>query len=190
MSEARIARRYAQAYFELMAEKGLLDRAEEDLKAVVDLAQEVPEFARLLNHRGIPAAEKKDLLRRLFAAQVSPLTLNFLLLLCDRRREALLPAIHRHFGALVLEARGVVEVEVRAAVSLSEEQIQALQASLSRVTGRAVHLRQRLEPGLLGGLVVKVGDRVFDGSIAGRLNRLKEHIKGMRIEELRGDRAG
>lgn len=190
MSEGRVARRYAQAFFELMAEKGLLERAEEDLKGVVGLVQEVKELQQLLAHRGIPAGEKKELLRRIFAEKIAPLTMNFLLLLCDRRREAYLPEIYRHFHALALEARGIAEAEVRSAHPLSEEQLEALKTRLAQVTGREIRLEQRLEPELIGGLVVKIGDRVFDGSIAQRLNRLKEHIKNLRIEELRGDKAG
>jgi F-type H+-transporting ATPase subunit delta len=188
--EGRVARRYAQAFFELVSEKGLLDEAQQDLDRVMRLVQEIEELEPFLAHQGIPPAEKKAMLRRIFADQVAPLTLNFLLLLCDRRREAHLKSIHEHFQALALEAKGVAEAEVRSAVPLKEEQVRALEARLSQATGHKIRLKTRLEPKLMGGLVVKLGDRVFDGSLVQRLESLKEHIRALSLEELRGDKAG
>ncbi|MGB9887322.1 MAG: ATP synthase F1 subunit delta [Moorellales bacterium] len=190
MSETIVAKRYARALFELAQEKDQVEKLAQELEGVASLIQQVPELNSWLRHRGIPPDEKKAVLRRLLADRVGQLTLNFLLLLCDRKREAYLGAICQQFRILAQEAAGLVEGEVRSAFSLEPEQVRALEERFSQITGRKVRLEARVDPELIGGLVVRIGDRVWDGSLAQRLRSLKAHLTGLSLEQLRGDKAG
>jgi len=190
VSETRVAKRYAQALFELVKEKNRVEEVARDLEGVAGLFREVRELAAWLKHQGIPAEEKKSLFRRILADRVSPITLNFVLLLCDRKREGYLESICEQFRSLALEDAGLVEGEVRSALPLGPEQVKALEERFSEITGRRVRLKAKAEPQLIGGLVVKIGDRVWDGSLAQRLRSLKEHLAGTSLEQLRGDKAG
>lgn len=190
MNESRAFKRYAEAFFDLMSEKNLVDAAIADLREILRYYQEVEDFKILMEHQGIPAGSKKDTLRKLFEGIVQSLTLNFLFLLCDKHREAGLPDICQHFFTLDQQARNVAEAFVRSAVPLSEEDLEAVRLRLCQVTGSEIRVNYHVDPSLLGGVVARIGDRVYDGSLAHRLSRLKEHIMGQGLDELRGDRAG
>lgn len=186
MSRGIVSKRYAEAFFGLMSEKNLLDQGEVDLKEISRIYQEVEEFRRFLEHRRIPASDKKEIMRRLFKKKVHRYTLNFLLLLCDRHRESGLQDICHCFFEMALQARNITEAEVRSAVPLSEEDLKAIGQRLTQVTGSEIRLHTAIDPSLLGGVVVKVGDKVIDGSIAQRLRKLKEHLMGLSLDEQGG----
>lgn len=177
MSE-QVGKRYARALFELAQEKGLSEQVAGELAEVAGLVEAVPEMATFLASKRIGREEKKKTIIQLFTGKLSPLTLNFLQLLVDKGREAELPQVERYFRKLLRESQGLVEGEVTTAVPLTEEEVTRLEAELSQGLGRRVKLASRVDTSLLGGLVVKIGDRVIDGSLRTRLERLREKMAG------------
>jgi F-type H+-transporting ATPase subunit delta len=171
-----VARRYARALFELAEEKGLMDQVDQELNMVVaTIAANAPLQAAMADVLLQPAV-KRNLIEKLFASEVSELVRNFLYLVVRKRREAHLEAIYQAYLDLANEARGVVEVEVRTAVPLGNETAARLESALISKLGKQIKFKTQVAPELMGGLVVRVGDELLDGSVATRLKRLHDRM--------------
>lgn len=164
--------RYARALFEAAQSGKAVDAVRVDLARWLEVAAAVPEWAAALQHPRVAPAVKGDLLARALGKPTA-LTGRLLDLLMEKKRLDALADIARRFNALADEARGVVAVSVGTAQPLTAEQTAALKKSLSKIFGE-VALHPRTDPALLGGLVVQVGDRLWDGSVAAQLARLKD----------------
>ena len=171
-----VARRYAQALFGLAQEKGMMDQIEGDLALVVQTLRENSDVQRVVQHQDIPPEAKIRLVKEIFQGKVSPLTLNFLGVVLSKRREEYLPDIYNRYLEQANITRGVVEAEVRSAVPLAQEQTEALAQRLGTKLGKTLKLKTRVEPALMGGIVVRVGDTLLDGSVRTRLQRLRERL--------------
>ncbi|HWR44368.1 F0F1 ATP synthase subunit delta [Sporomusa sp.] len=169
----QLATKYAQAIYEIASEKAMLDNVEKQLKLVEATIAGHADLATLMYHPLVPAPAKKETIGRVFAGDLDGFVQNFLLLLIDKRREPALPAIIREYIRLANEARNIAEAEVYTAKELSAEQLAALAAKLSQVTGKNIVLKTTIDQELLGGVVVKIGDKLIDGSVARQLKALK-----------------
>ncbi|CQR70624.1 ATP synthase subunit delta [Sporomusa ovata DSM 2662] len=168
-----LALKYAQAVYELASEKAMLDVVEKQLKLVEATIAGHADLATLMYHPLVPAPAKKDTITRVFAGDLDGFVQNFLLLLIDKRREPALPAIISEYTRLANEARNIAEAEVFTAKELSTKQLEALAAKLSKVTGKNIVLKTTLDQELIGGIVVKIGDKLIDGSVQRQLKALK-----------------
>lgn len=169
----QLALKYAQAIYEIATGKAMLDKVEQQLKLVEATIAGHSELANLIYHPLVPAKAKKETINRIFADDLDSFVHNFLLLLIDKRREPALPAIIREYIRLANEARNIAEAEVFTAKELSAAQLEALAAKLSQVTGKNIVLKTTVDQELLGGVVVKIGDKLIDGSVARQLKALK-----------------
>ena len=177
MLKGAVAGRYAEALYEIAVENNLVDRLEEELKAVLGVLEESVQLKKVLFHPRITAAQKKEVLAGLFAGRVSEVAMNFLGILVERRREAYLDNITGYFTDLADKARNISDVKVTSAVELNDGEKKALTAAMASCTGKKVRLSYDVEPQLLGGVVVRVGDKVIDGSVLARLQNLREHLR-------------
>lgn len=171
-----MARRYAQALYDIAQDNGTLDILEEELKAVSTLIEEEQGIKRILTHPQIAVADKKEVVSQLFGGKVSETTLNFLYLIIDRHREAYLPSINVEYVRLANEARNRVDAIVTSARDLTEDQKQQLAKVLSRLAGKEVTPEFAVDASLMGGLVVRIGDKVIDGSVKHKLETLKQRL--------------
>ena len=174
------ARRYAEAAFEI-AER---DDSMETWLAAMATAEErliAPEVTRLLSNPAIAAASRVEVLDRILAGDVQGEQRNLLALLVRRGRFEQLPAVIREFTRLYREREGIVEATVTSASSLDGAELEALRRRLETMTGKHIELRQAVDPELLGGLQVHVGDQLIDGSIKGRLERLRSDLSNIAI---------
>jgi len=176
MLNKAVARRYAAAFFSLALEKGLVDSLERELAEVVKTVDENPDLQRFLDNPMVVVAEKKKVVDEVFGGRLSNLTLDFLKVVLDKRREAYLKDIYNEFVKRANEARNLVDVEVTSAKELSQADLTALEARLVKMTGKQVRLTTKVDPALIGGLVVRIGDRVIDGSVTKRLELLREAL--------------
>jgi F-type H+-transporting ATPase subunit delta len=195
-----VARRYAQALFQ--AAQGAKATAEvgRDLKTAVAAIWDDDRLRVFMTGDRVAAEAKKRLVAGLAAAGVadpakgSPggpsqgearglhlLVRNFLWLAVDKRREAYVPDVARAYQALADRAEGLVDVEVRTAVELGEDGRRKLGLALAGKLGRRVRANFVVDPSLIGGLQVKVDDRLFDASLRRRLERLGEHLAKARV---------
>lgn len=184
MIASQLALRYAEALYELAAEKQALESVENELALVEETLAAYGELATLLYHPQVPLAAKKETVTRVFGPQVADYVRNFLLLLVDKRRETALPAIIREYRALANKARNIAEAEVTTAMPLGEGDKAALAAKLSAVTGKNVVLKTRIDERIVGGVVVKLGDKLIDGSVVRRLEALKAALLKTEVSKI------
>ena len=184
MIASQLALRYAEALYEIAAEKEALDGVEKELDIVEETLAEYGELATLLYHPQVPLAAKKETVVRVFGPQVADYVRNFLLLLVDKRRETALPAIIKVYRQLANKARNIAEAEVTTAMPLAEGDRQALAAKLSAVTGKTVVLNTRVDESIVGGVVVKIGDKLIDGSVVRQLETLKAALLKTEVSKI------
>lgn len=166
------ARRYAEAAFEIAERDGSM----EAWLAVLSLAEArlaAPEVVRLLSNPAVPSDARVEILGRILGDEVSGPPRNLLVLLVRRSRFELLPGIIREFRRLHRQREGIVQARVTSAAPLGDEEQEALRERLVALTGSRVEMQQEVDPELLGGLQVRLGDRLMDGSVRGRLERLR-----------------
>jgi len=174
-----IARRYAAALFDLAGDRKVLDAVAADLKALKASLQASDDLRRLVASPMISRADQAKVVDALAVrAKAHDLTRNFLGLLARNRRLGALEATINGFLAKLAEARGEETAEVTTAKPLSDAQRATVTASLKQAVGRAVTVTETVDPAILGGLIVKVGSRMVDGSLKSKLQRLERAMKG------------
>jgi F-type H+-transporting ATPase subunit delta len=168
-------RTYARALFESAKEQDRVARAHEDLADFVAALDEVPELAALLENPEVDRAAKAGVLEELLAGG-DELVRNFLLLLVEKGRIAELREIGRELDSLVAAEERRLEVELTTAVELSDKEAGEIVAQIERAAGRKVEAARRVDPDLIGGLVLQIGSRRVDASVRGRLERLRRDL--------------
>jgi F-type H+-transporting ATPase subunit delta len=171
-------RRYARALLDVAVKSGDAGALRTELDEAVRIFKSSRELQQAVEHPALPLAKKKKLLAALFAGRGSTLLLKLLDLLVERRRLALLPDLARTYASLWNAHRGVLAAEAVSAAPLSRDQEDALQKALRGLTGKDVELSARVDPALLGGLLVNMDGRTYDGSVKTRLVSLREHLGG------------
>ena len=174
-----LAGRYAGALFDLAKDRGALDQVQADLSGLKGLLAESADLTRLIES---PAISRDDQVRALTAvtkqAGASELTTKFLGLLADKRRAFALPDVIEAYASLLSEEKGEEQAEVISAVALTKEQADDVRQKISKSVGKTVTMTQRVDPSLLGGLVVRVGSRMIDASLKTKLHQLELAMKG------------
>jgi F-type H+-transporting ATPase subunit delta len=177
---AGMAGRYAAALFELAKEQNQLDQVERDVLAFQRLLEASPELTRLVRSPVIAAEAQARALAAILAKIGMPgVTGNFLKLLVRNRRLFAVADMLRAFQGLLARERGEVSADVASAHPLSAEQMQLLSDSLKASIGKQVQIRTRVDPNLLGGLIVRVGSKMIDSSLRTKLHNLKVAMKGI-----------
>lgn len=177
MIAGALSRRYARALVEAVAEPPALEAAGRDLETFVQLLRDHRDARALLANPGVQRRDKEAFLQRLTAALgLGPIVTTFLDLLLEKGRLGHLEIIARMYQDLVDERLGRVRAEVTTAAPLNEGVGSRLAQRLAAVAGKHVVLETKLDPGLLGGMVARVGDTVYDGSLRGQLAQVREQM--------------
>jgi F-type H+-transporting ATPase subunit delta len=177
MREESVARNYAQALLEL-AEKARDPAGWGSMISDVSAAVErEPTLRRFLESPKVSAAEKNAVLAKAFQDGLPRMLVRFLQLLVTNRRQMLIPAIAREYMALLDDAQGRVHAEVTLAKAVGDEDEKAIAAQLSRAIGKTVVPHVTIDPSILGGIVVRYGDTLMDGSVRRRLNTLRYRLR-------------
>lgn len=181
MLKGAVAERYAGALFSVAQEKGLMDEIEQELKDILEALDASPDFRRVFYHPQVSTSLKKQIIKEAFGAEVNEYALNFINVVLDARREVFFKDIVTEYTRLVNETRNVVEVMITSAVEVPSDSKDNLVEALSKVTGKDVRVAYELKPEILGGLVIRIGNRVIDSSITRQLERLREQIREIRV---------
>ena len=178
---ASVAGRYASALFELASEERAVADVEKNLAKFQELLDGSPDLQRLIRS---PVFSAEDQLKALSAildrAGIGGLAGNFFRLIAKNRRLFAVPDMIKAFRALSARARGEVEADVTSAFPLKDGQVEALKEALLASAGKDVQLNLRVDPALIGGLIVKLGSRMIDSSLRTKLNTLKVRMKEVR----------
>ncbi len=187
MVDIRVARRYARALFEVALKQNLLQPTADDLAALRTLLEQSAELRAFFYSPLIPRDRKIQRLREALQAQVQPHTLRLLELLIEKRREKFLEAVCEEFRKLQEAHQGVVRATIESATPLTEAEQNGIVQKLQQSTGKTIIPTFEVNPDLIGGVRVQMGDYQIDGTLRGALDRLRDHIT-LEIER-RGARA-
>ncbi|MCZ8523360.1 MULTISPECIES: F0F1 ATP synthase subunit delta [Paenibacillus] len=171
-----VAKRYAKALFEIANEQGRIAQVEEELKAVVSTLKQNADFYKLIKHPAIGAAAKADMLKQVFTTSLSETTFNTLSLLIEKGREELLEAMVGYYVRIASEALNQANATVYTPVELNAEEQSHIASSFGKITGKQIRVTTVLDKSLLGGIRVRIGDRLYDGSLSGKLQRLERAL--------------
>jgi F-type H+-transporting ATPase subunit delta len=177
MANRASARRYARALFDVVTKSGDVDAALVQLKALGAAFTGHPDLHRALTSPGVPLGVKQSVMRDVLALQpVSKVVARLLTLVVENDDIDEIDAIVQAFVQRVLDLHHVVRAEITSAVPLPADKVQAIEASLAAAAGSRVVVTPRVDPAILGGVVAKVGSRVYDGSIARHLARIRARL--------------
>jgi F-type H+-transporting ATPase subunit delta len=183
-----LAHVYARSLFELCESQGGREKIEEiadELEQIVELARNDESFTEFLRSAILPVDERSESLRKIFAGQISDLTLNFLLTLNEKGRLDRVASITTAFDERIQERFGRVEVDVYTASPIDEGQMNALRDRIGAALGREPVLHAYTDESMLGGLRLRIGDQLIDGSLATRLRAMKRQLTTDGVERVR-----
>lgn len=176
-----LAQRYATALFDLARDEETLDRVASDLDGLVRMMAESRDLRRLIESPVISRADQRQGIGAIAEkAGLDGLTGRFLGVLAEHRRLFALPAIAKAFAVMLAAHKGEVAAEVISAAALGEADLETLRKSIAAFVGQAVTVETRVDPALLGGVVVRVGSRMLDASLRTKLQQLELALKGHR----------
>ncbi len=169
------ARRYAEAAFEVAVRDGAVERWRSDLDTAAAVTAD-PGVGRALANPAVPYETRLAAVRKALGGIVTPGAMNLIALLLRRGRIEQLPRVAAEFRRLDNARQGITVATATSAAPLSPDEVRALTGRLEEMTGGRIELDLQVDPSLLGGLVVRVGDRLIDGSVRGRLERLRNQL--------------
>jgi F-type H+-transporting ATPase subunit delta len=169
------ARRYAEAAFEIGRADGTLDAWERDMATLGETMRH-PELRSLLQHPAIPFADKERVLRRVMGRAVAAAPINLVLLMVRRGRPGAIDRMIERFTELLRRHRGIALAEVRTALPLDDGQRAELVSRLRTISGSQVEMDEAVDPDLIGGIAVRIGDQLYDASVRSRLERLRARL--------------
>lgn len=183
MSEEQVARVYGQALFDAARDARVVDQVGRELGDVAAALAASASLRSVLADPQIDTDAKSRVLAEITRGG-QQLVVNTLQLMLERGRLGVLPELHRVYDDLAAQEEGAVEVEVVSAMELSADTEKEIAARVQEATGRRVDLARRVDPSILGGLVLRIGDVIVDGSVKARISQLRRRLV---TAEVRGD---
>lgn len=175
MLKGAVARRYAEAVFDLGVQEGTLDRWLSDLRLIAE-AYSNRRLSFILRQPRVPFARKEAIVRDLLEKQVAPQALALALLLVERELVEVGPKVTEAFEQKLNDYRGQARATVTTAIPMEARQLQEVASYLQALTGKKITLETKVDPAILGGVVAQIGDTLIDGSVRRRLAQMREQI--------------
>lgn len=176
MNENKISVRYAKSLFALGKETDALLVLKQDIELLYQCIREIPELKVVIHSPVIRSLEKIKLFDEMFRAAFNPVTLTFIRLVLDKRREEYLAGISRYFLTLMKTEQGIQAADVVTATPLSENLRQSILNLITRKFKAQVELNESVDPALIGGFILRVGDQQIDASITSKLRKIKQEL--------------
>ncbi len=170
---------YAQALFDAAVEDGLLEQVRSELETLTGICASQPPFLTILASPAISREEKAEILHNTIDGKVQPILYNFFRILADEQRAGLLPQIEQSFTALYRQYHNILPVTAVTAVPMSPSQVDKLSGRLSALSGKNVLLENRVDPSLIGGVLLQYDGHELDGSVRERLDSLRRNLSGI-----------
>jgi F-type H+-transporting ATPase subunit delta len=176
---AEVVEPYAEALMSLAQQKNITDAIGEDVRSLLTLIQESPELKTFFASPLVAAEDKKAIIRQVVGEQINPFLLNFLLLLVDKKRIGFIEGVCSKYLEILRKLNNVVLAEVTSAVRLYEGEAEKLVEKIKNLTGATgVEIQTKLDPDIIGGVIIKVGSQVYDASLKGQLRRISLNVLG------------
>lgn len=172
-----VAKKYGYALFEVGMEENKLDELYSEVQTVMEVFRTDTDLSRVLEHPDIRKQEKKSLLNKIFSDQVSKEILNLLYITVDKKRANKIVEILEEFFQLFREERKIKKAVVTSAIPLEEESLHALQTVLEKKTNNTIVLENKIDPTIIGGVILEMDERKIDSSIFTELKQLQYRLK-------------
>ncbi|HXI00944.1 MAG TPA: ATP synthase F1 subunit delta [Sphingobacteriaceae bacterium] len=176
MSEIQVASRYAKSLIDLAEEQNSLEKIKSDMEAFVRIVKENSELHAVLRNPIIGPDKKTAILNQIFGSGIDPIILSFFKIVVSKGRSEVLYATGKEFLNEYNRRKKIYKATVTSAVTLSAENIKQIEAVVREATKGEVVLETRVDPDIIGGFILKVGDKQFDTSISGSLSKLKKEF--------------
>lgn len=176
MKDPRLARRYARALFAVTEEHGVSDRVASQYRQFLSILDENPSLVAFLGTPNVPSADKERVLRSVLEGLVEKPFEEFLVLLRDKSRFALVYEAEAEYRKLLDAARHVIEARVTTAIAMTDDERRKLKAALEKRTGYTVELEEDVDPHVIGGAAVVLGSQIIDDTIRHHLQVLRETL--------------
>jgi F-type H+-transporting ATPase subunit delta len=171
-----VAHVYSDALFEVAIEENKIDQLFQELQEITDLFKSYPEFFELFKTPKISVEDKKKSIEVVFKGKISDEMMNFLKIILDKRRSSAIFTIKNEFDKKVYAHKGIEKATVESAIALEEAQLKGLEVKLSEMTGKQIELKNVINKDVLGGLLLRVGDKVVDGTLRKRLVDMQDNL--------------
>lgn len=171
-----VSKTYSEALFEVALEEEKIDLFLQELEFIIETFKTYPEFHELFKSPLVKVNEKKEVLNQVFGDKLSKEMTNFLKIILDKSRAHYIEPIKWEYERMVNRHKGIVKAVATTAIPLSDEEKMNLQNKLSNLTGKNIKLINEIDRSLLGGVLVRIEDKVIDGTIKGRLDDMKESL--------------
>ncbi len=181
MLAQQVAVKYSTALFNITRQKNLIDQAYAQFEQLDSIIKRDKTLLQFLLAPHILEQVKVKLIKDVFGPRLEPLFLEFLLVLIDKHRIGFLHEIVREFRALVEEERGVIKAHVTVARPLADDERRPLIERLQAKTGKTIELVEKVDPGILGGMIVILKDQIIDGSVKHKLSILREELMKLKV---------
>ena len=176
MLETKVSKRYAKSLIELAQEKGIMDAVHADMKLFADVCDQNRDLSLLLSNPIIHSDKKMEILRKIFGTKMNALTISFFELVARKGRESYLEHIAKSFIAIYKVKKGILTAEITTAVGLDDNLRKAVYAMVSNSGKSEVELIEKIDQKLIGGFVLRLGDKQYDASIAADLRKLAKEF--------------
>ena len=181
MAQNDVARVYAGSLFEIAKDKNMVPQVEEELNIVVQILAEETEFKSYINTPGITGEVKKSFINKVFAGNISEYTLNLLNLLIDNGRQESISGIYEAFVELDDIHNNRERITVITQTSLSESLIANIRSQIGKKLNKEIIVTEKVDESILGGIIIKIGDLVIDGSLAKGLKNIKSNLLNSKV---------
>lgn len=171
-----VSRTYSEALFEVALEEDKVDLFLDEISFVIETFKSYPDFFELFKTPLVRVDEKKKVMGEVFGDKLSKEMNNFLKIVIDKRRGHFIDQIKFEYEKLLNKHKGIVSAVAITAVPLNDEDKTTLKEKLATLTGKEVQLSNDIDESVIGGVLVKIGDKVIDGTIKGRLEEMKESL--------------
>jgi F-type H+-transporting ATPase subunit delta len=173
MTVSAIRVRYAKAFFLLAKEKNMLDTLKNDIQKVFDVCSLSPEFINMIESPVINTLKKAELLTAIFKTEIHQLTLNFLLLITNNKRENYIPGICRNFLKMTREDQNIKSAFLITATEINPKTNDKIRSLLEKELNATIELNCKIKPEIIGGLILTIDDKQYDSSVASQLKKIK-----------------
>lgn len=177
MSELRIATRYAKSLLDLAVEKGFLEDIHADMRLFAGIVEKNFSFELMLKNPIINQDKKQAILHEIFKKKVHPVTLTFFDIILRKNRERFLPAIAASFDSMYNQHKGIEKAVITTPFPLNDALRKEFEKTVAKITGKKVILAEKVDPSIIGGYILKIGDRQLDESVNGKLKALSYEFK-------------
>lgn len=172
-----VAKRYAKALFEVAKEQEIIGVVEQELRSIVEIVGQNVDFTKLLQHPNVGTTAKIGMIKEVFGGRVSEAVFNTLQLLLENGRQSVLAELLDAYVSIANEALGQANAIVYSPFPLSEAEANKVSEKFNQLTGKKIRLEHVIDASLIGGFQVRIGDRLYDGSLSGKLARLEKAMK-------------